>query len=56
MNLNRTLSTIGVLCTVFVFASCAPVPRDFYKPAYKGGVLFLEDAEVLDHKTQLKYC
>lgn len=39
MSLNRTLSITAVLCTVFVFASCAPVPRDFYKPAYKGGSL-----------------
>lgn len=37
--MNRTLSTIGGLCTVFVLASCAPVLRDFYKPAYKGGRL-----------------
>lgn len=39
MNLDRIHIALVVLFSVLVLASCAPVPRDFYKPLHEEGTL-----------------
>lgn len=39
MYLGRILFALVVLFSVLVLTSCAPVPRDFYKPLHEEGVL-----------------
>jgi hypothetical protein len=39
VQLNRLILIIKAFLLAILLSSCAPVPRDFYKPTYEGGTL-----------------